>query len=166
MLQKMIFLKCIFFLPWYLRRKWTASLHLLFPMSVYVSSLSLKYPFFLSLSLAQTHPLTMAGICPFSYVFLFNSVFSTVFLAVLLISPLICPPSLRTTLSPHHTRLFQWVSLDVYIIEACCVNACVESESKSLVSTLPLPPTLHSPNTLSLSTVYGVVLSCLLTCIL
>lgn len=48
-----------------LRRKWTVSLHLLLPTSVCVSSLSVKYPFFLSPCLSHKHTLTMAGISIF-----------------------------------------------------------------------------------------------------
>lgn len=103
---------------------------------------------------------------PSSYIFLFNCVFHCFFLSVIPIPRLICPPFLPLNPFAHHTRLFHRVSLDVYIIEALCANAYTESESKSLVSALPLASTPRSPNTLSLSPVYGVVSSCLLTCIL
>lgn len=62
-----IFLKCIFFFPWYLRRKWTASPHLLFHMSVCVSSLSVKSSFFISVSHINIHNGRNLNISPLIY---------------------------------------------------------------------------------------------------
>lgn len=90
------------------------------------------------------------------------------FLSVTLFPCFFFPPLLNLPCFPphrpllHHTILFHQVASHVRIIEASCRRL----QRQSLLYVLPLPPTPLSPNALSLSTVYGVVSSLLLTCIL
>lgn len=118
-----------------------------------VSSLPVEYPS-VPAPYTNTRALTMAG--HLSLTPRFPALFFIFPPSGALISGLICPSPL-----PHHMKPFHWVSSDVYIIEASWARAY--TESKSLVSVSPPP---SSPNTLSVFTVYGVVSSCLLTCIL
>lgn len=67
----------------------------------------------------------------------------------------------------HHTRLFHQASSDVYIIEASRRRPHGDGESKSLASCVaPAVCPALPEHARSFSAVYGVVSSCLLTCIL
>lgn len=139
-------------------------------MSVCVSSLSVKRPFFLFPSLTQTRSRTLdngrnLNISPSPPHISFTlTLCSGLFFSLSpLISHLICPPFSALSRLPHHTGPFHRVSVRcIYYRGLVC--EC-QRRVRVKVTCLCITPFL-TKQSLTLSSVYGVVSSCLLTCIL
>lgn len=139
-----------------------------FPCLFVFYSFAVKSPFFLPVFLTHKHRLTMAGILTFplsvSYIFLFKWLFFSIFLCCSYLTHNL--PSFSSPTSIQHHRMVSSSTLRCIYYRGLLHEWLCKVRVK--VACLRITPffQLQSPSTDLFSAVYGVVSSCLLTCIL